>query len=140
MSEANTPGQYLVESITTDRLIKLIPSFSHLNPGTALGVPEEYSGQLWQFRAQYCIGYSVKDCTGTVIGIAAVFRDLGPDPHLPYKSVAQMEFTAVKPGYSGAACTLYQHIKQDLRRRGVEAVLITRMLSEHEFRTRVHRL
>lgn len=133
------PGKYQVHSITTNRLLKLIPFFSHLNPGTALGVPEEYGGQLWQFRAGYCLGYAVKSGIRTV-GIAAVFRDLGPDPHLPYKSVAQMEFTAVEPGYPGAACALYQHIKFDLRRRGAEAVLITRMVSATEFRTRVHRL
>lgn len=133
------PGPYRTVSINTDKLIQLIPVFSYLNPGINNGVSTEDSTELWCFRAKYCTGYAVT-VYGTTVGIAAVNLDMGPDPHLPYQWVAQMEFTAITPGFPGAACALYQHIKSDLRKRGAEALLVTRMVSNTEFRTRVYAL
>lgn len=146
MSEANTPGQFYTAKISTVQLYNLIPYFSDLNPGIQYGVTQEQSLELWRLRAKHCYGYAVvpNDLTqnewGGWCGIAGVFMDFSPDPHFPYSSVAQIEFTAVRPGYPGATCALYRHIKNDLRNRGVQALVVPRQVSRNEIRARLYRL
>lgn len=141
MSEANTPGQYYTACINSSWLCKLIPDFSNLNPGIQYGVSAEQSRDRWLARGRYCLGYVVAPPgTGRWCGIAGVFGDFSPDPHFPYRSVAQVDFTAVEPGHPGAALALYQHIKNDLRIRGVEAIVVSRQISAREIRSRLYRL
>lgn len=141
MSEANTPGQFYTAKISTIQLYNLIPYFSDLNPGIQYGVTQGQSQELWQLRAKHCYGYAVApEGSGAWCGIAGVFMDFSPDPHFPYSSVAQIEFTAVRPGYPGAVCALYQHIKNDLRNQGVQALVVPRQVSRNEIRARLYQL
>ena len=131
--------QYQVFKIDTSDVLTLIPKFNDLGPGIRYGVDRDAHLQQWLRIGQHCYGYSV--CYGRAcIGFIAVYKDFSPDPHFKHRMLAQVALTVVRKGCAGALSKLIKFMQQDLRSMGVEAVVISRQISETEVRSKLHKL